>query len=196
MDSFYVSQIFATCSLVVTILCTWQKNRKGILLFLLLDSIFLTISYFFLNAYSGAITNIICIFRNIFFYLKENNEKIDNKYIPILFIIIHIIVGVLSFNSFNSILPIIGSVVFCIAAWQNNPKIVRLGTMIMVFMWLIYDITIKSYVSIITETISLLSAVLAIIKIDILKEYEKYKNISKLISKMSKMRNKILDKIE
>jgi len=169
MNSFYLSQIFATCSLIVTVLCTWQKDRKGIILFLLLDSIFLTISYFFLEAYTGAITNIICIIRNIFFYLKEKNEKLDNKNIPIIFIAIHIILGVLSYKSWNSILPIIGSVIFCITAWQNNSRTVRFGTAIMVLMWLIYDITIKSYVSIITETISFTSAVLAIIKIDVLK---------------------------
>lgn len=194
MSNFFISQIFAMCSLMSTMLCTWQKSRKGILFFLLLDSIFLTISYFLLDAYTGAVTNIICIFRNIFFYLKENNGKVNNMCIPMSFIILHIIFGVISFNSFNSILPIIGSVIFCITAWQDNAKIVRLGTMLMVLMWLTYDITIKSYVSIVTETLSFLSALIAVIKVDILKEYvDKNNSNDKCIDKI---RSKTLDKIE
>lgn len=193
MSKFYLSQIFATCSLIATTLCTWQKGRKKILLFLIFDSIFLAISYSFLNAYTGAITNIICIFRNICFYLKENNKKMNNKCIPMAFVLMHIIIGIFLFDSFNSILPIIGSITFCLTAWQSNAKTVRIGTIIMVFMWLIYDITVKSYISILSETISLLSAILAVIKIDLLKGYEKCRAISKLLGKTN---NKMLDKIE
>lgn len=170
MNMFFISQLFAACSLIATILCTWQKKRKKILMYLLLDSIFLTLSYSCLRAYTGAITNFICIFRNIVFYKKENNKIINQKYTPLFFALLHIMIGIIFFNSINSILPIIGSVIFCITAWQDNPRIVRFGTMLMVFMWLVYDITINSYVSIITETLAFLSAILAIVKMDIIKK--------------------------
>lgn len=182
MNKFILSQIFALFSLIATVLCVWQKKRNGILKFLTLDSIFLTISYFLLNAYSGATTNIICAFRNVFFYLKEKNKKFDKLYILIVFIIFHLAVGIKFYSGINSTLPIIGAIVFCITAWQKNPRIVRTGTAIMVLMWLLYDISIKSYVSIITESISFVSAVIAIIKIDILyNEKNFYKRIKKLI---------------
>ena len=71
-----------------------------------------------------------------------------------------------------SLLPIIAEIIYVIALWQKDVKKIRIGTLLMVILWLIYDIFVKAYPSMITDLIVMSSTIVAIVIKDILKRKE------------------------
>ena len=89
------------------------------------------------------------------------------------FIIGYTIIGFISFDGkIISVLPIIAEIIYVVTLWQKDVKKIRLGTLLMVILWLIYDIFVKAYPSMITDLIVMFSTIVAIIIKDILKRKE------------------------
>lgn len=165
-----LAQISALLANVSLVLSNSQKTRKKILLFLIFNNIFDFIQYFLLNAYTGAFTSIICLFRTYLFN-KKNNSFFFKKYIALYLIItIHIIVTIFTYNGLESIFPLLASVFYAIVLYQDKTKNIRIGSCIMSSMWITYNSIVGAYVSVITESIALISCLIAIYRFDIKKK--------------------------
>ena len=172
MNRFILAQILGVLGASAMILSSWQKTRKKILFFLLFDNIFYFIQYILLNAYTGAYTNIVGLVRLGLFSYKGKNDFFKKNYCLYIICLLYIFVGCLTYNDVSSIFPVISSVIYAIVLWQDNPKLIRIGTTIMLGMWCIYNLLVHAYVGVLTEGIMCISSMLAIIKIDILKNKE------------------------
>ena len=179
MNRFILAQIFGVLGACAMILSSWQKERKRILFFLTFDNIFSFIEYLLLSAYTGAYTNIIGLIRLYLFGKKGKNDFFKKKYVLIIVCLLYILIGTLTYDGIGSIFPVVSSVVYAIVLWQDNSKNIRIGSSIMLFMWCIYNVLVHAYVGVLTEGILFMSSLLAIIKIDILKN-KKVFSISKL----------------
>ena len=169
MNKFILAQIFGMLGATAMIISSWQKERKRILFFLLFDNIFYFIQYVLLNAYTGAYTNIIGLIRLYLFSKKGKNNFFKKNYVLYIIILLYILIGVLTYENYSSIFPVISSVIYAIVLWQDNPKYIRIGTSIMLFMWCLYNLLVHAYVGALSEGIMFISSILGIIKIDILK---------------------------
>lgn len=69
-----------------------------------------------------------------------------------------------------SLLPIFAEIIYVITLWQKNVKKIRIGTLLMVLLWLVYDIFVKAYPSLITDLIVMSSTIIAIYLKDIRKK--------------------------
>lgn len=179
MNTFIISQIFATGSLIVTILSFWAKKKTHIFSFLVLDCVFLILSYMMLHEFSGAFTNSICLFRNLFTIFANSNSKYHKAIYYVLFAIVHSIICVVTFKSPVDLLPLVAALISCIYSYIKDEKYIRIFMATMVFVWLVYDICIGSYVSILTESISFTSALIAITKYNIVPVITKKKLLTK-----------------
>ena len=169
MNRFILAQVFGILGALAMIISSWQKSRKKILFFLLFDNIFYFIQYMLLNAYTGAYTNIIGLVRLGLFSYKGKNDFFKKKYVLFMICLLYIFIGTLTYDGLSSIFPVISSVIYAIVLWQDNPKYIRIGTAFMLFMWMVYNLLVHAYVGALTEGIMCMSSLLAIIKIDILK---------------------------
>ena len=91
----------------------------------------------------------------------------------------YIIIGIITFDGhIISLLPIIAELIYVITLWQKSVKRIRYGTLLMVILWLIYDVIVKAYPSLITDLIVMTSTIIAISVNDFkkkgIKKYEKY----------------------
>ena len=179
MNKFILAQLFGIIGSLAMILSSWQKERKRILFFLLFDNISYFIQYILLHAYTGAYTNIIGLIRLYLFSKKGKNDFFKKNYVLYIVILLYIIIGVLTYENYSSIFPVISSVIYAIVLWQDNPKYIRIGTAIMLFMWCVYNLLVHAYVGALSEGIMFMSSLFAIIKIDILKN-KKILSINKL----------------
>jgi len=177
MNRFIIAQIFGILGALAMIISSWQKKRKKILFFLFFDNIFYFIQYILLEAYTGAYTNIIGLIRLVLFNLKGKNDFLSKKYVPIVICLLYIFIGALTYEGLSSIFPVISSVIYAIVLWQDNPKYIRIGTAFMLFMWVIYNLLVHAYVGALSEGIMFMSSLLAIIKIDVLKNNISFKKI-------------------
>lgn len=115
------------------------KNTKQILLMQTISFLFKSFHYYLLGGISGFVTSFISMLRNIIFYrIKEN------YILTIIFILIYLIIGIVTYNSFYSLLPVIATIVYTLIINYDNPKYLRLGMLFTSITWLIYNIYIIS----------------------------------------------------
>lgn len=169
MNTFILAQIFGLLGALSMILSNWQKTRNKILSLLIFDSIFYSLQYLLLEAYSGAFTNIVGILRIIIFKNKDKYQILQNDYFLFSIIIVYTLIGILTYNGLTSIFPVIASILYSVVLWQDDVRKIRLGTTIMIISWLIYNIVVGAYLSAVIEAILLISSITAIIKLDLLK---------------------------
>ena len=169
MNKFILAQIFGILGACAMIISSWQKERKRILFFLIFDNIFYFTQYILLSAYTGAYTNIVGLIRLYLFGKKGKNDFFKKKYVLYIVCLLYIFIGTLTYDGIESIFPVMSSVLYAVVLWQDNPKSIRIGSSFVLFMWCIYNVLVHAYVGVLSEGILFLSSILAILKIDILK---------------------------
>lgn len=155
-----MAQFLGLIYAIFLILSNYGKTTKQILYLQTISFLFKAIHYYLLGGISGFLTSLISMIRNIIIY------KTKNKTLTIIFIIIYIIIGIITLKSIFTILPVIATITYTIIITKNNPKYLRYGTLITSITWLIYNIYIMSYSTIVLQTIMIISNIIAIIKLD------------------------------
>lgn len=170
---YWIAQGFGILGLLVMVISLFQKNKDRMLGYVVFNGIFFGIEYLLLGAYSGMFSNFFGIFRTYISKEKEKHKNLNKWHILLFFIIGYAIIGFISFDGkIVSLLPIIAEIIYVIALWQKDVKKIRIGTLLMVILWLIYDIFVKAYPSMITDLIVMSSTIVAIVIKDILKRKE------------------------
>lgn len=170
---YWIAQAFGVLGLLVMVISLFQKNKDKMLGYVVFNGVFFGIEYLLLEAYSGMFSNFFGIFRTYVSKEKEKHNNLNKWYVLLFFIIGYTIIGFISFDGkIISLLPIIAEIVYVITLWQEKVKKIIIGTLLMVILWLIYDIFVKAYPSMITDLIVMSSTIVAIVMQDILKRKE------------------------
>jgi len=120
--------------------------------------------YFLLGGYGGAVTNAVGIFRELVFMQRGKHKWASGNAVPVIFIIINWCIGFSTFERPINILPIAASSFCTLALWVSDPKRTKLILAPVSASFLVYDIFIGSWIGVINESISLVSAVIFLIK--------------------------------
>ena len=175
MNLFKLSQLFGILAAFSMFASSWQKTRNKILFYLIFDNIFYFLQYLLLGAYSGAMSNIVGLLRTISFSKKGKNRFYKTNIMLYIIVILHVFVGLVTYDGILSLFPIFASILYAIVLWQDNTTRIRIGTSIVLFMWIIYNFNIQAYISFLAYIVLFLSYLLSIIRIDIYSN-EKLKN--------------------
>lgn len=159
--NFILAQVFAFLSSVCLLFSFWQKNRKQILFFQILDSSFDILQYFLLGAYTGSLISLLGATRAYTF------SKTNNSFFLILFLMLYTISSLITYNGFISIIPLLAALIYTIVTWNKKEKNIRLFSILIFILWFIYDILVKAYVSSITDVTLIISNALAFYKLDV-----------------------------
>jgi len=172
---FIISQILALIGFAVYALSFWQKDRRKILLLEVLECFFHSIHYFLLGAYTGGFLNIIGMARSGSFIYKDKNKFMKTYTLPAIFLLIYVVNAILTWQGFITLLPTAGSIIICLTIWQHNTKNIRRNSVVVQILWLIYGISIGSYMVVASEIALLISTITAIVRLDILHQKPEYK---------------------
>lgn len=176
MEYFIYAQIFGILGAISMLLSSWQKTKRKVLSLLILDNICYFMQYILLGAFTGAFTNIVGLIRTTTFKYKYKYKILSSNIILFIIILIYILTGILTYKDQISVLPVMAAIIYTYTLWQNNIRIIRIGTFIMICACFIYNIAVSAYTSALVEAILLISSLLSIIKNDILKiNYKKEK---------------------
>ena len=134
-------------------------------------NILISIQYFLLEALTGVIVSITNVIRCIIFYNYKKKNKEPSKTFLILFIIIAVVSGILTWQNRFSIIPIIATIIFTYGLWQDNVKITKICTAITAGNWLVYDIVVRAYSGALEFLLEGISAIIAVIRYE--KSFEK-----------------------
>ncbi|MBR2151924.1 MAG: YgjV family protein [Clostridia bacterium] len=148
-----------------------QKSKKGILIFQFFGALFFSVSFFMLNAPTGALLNIIAVVR-AFIYANKEKFRADKKIWLWIFFIIYVVVYLATFLVFDKewsvsnclleLLPVISMTVVTISFSLPKAKHIRYFSLIGCPLWLIYNIFTLSIGGIICESLSIISSITGI----------------------------------
>lgn len=168
-----IGQSIGFVALVVSVFVFQKNKRKSMLLLQMVASFIFMVHYLLLGAITGATMNFINTFRNYIFSQKERWHWASSSFWLYFFISVFIISGLITWQGYISILPIIGMVIGTISFWMNDPRRIRLFSLVSPPLWFIYNFISHSYPGMIVEIINITSIIIGIIRFDIIKKDEK-----------------------
>lgn len=169
MEREIIGQALGIIATIITFI-SYQVNTKNKLLIIQTAATVCTcLSFLFLDASTGFALNIVCIVRNIVFFFQNSRNKL--YYISVVILTVTIVcVGAMSWQGWISLLMIIALGVNTVFISFGNPQLLRKSILVTSTMVIIYNIFVFSIGGIMSETISIISSVIGIIR------YRKTKN--------------------
>ncbi len=169
MVNFVIAQIFGTIALIVLIISFQKNEKKKLLKYQMFSSLLYAIQYAFLGpeAYTGCLMNLTSMIRNFIFKRYEN--KRPPLYLLIIIVALMITLSLISFEGLISLLPMLAMVLYSIAVWNGNLKIVRIADIISCLLYIIYNIVVQAYAGLVATIIEMLGAMVSLYKFNIKK---------------------------
>lgn len=134
-----------------------------ITLFISLGNLMFVIHFLLLGAYTGAILGVIGIIRNfLYMFLIKHNKS--TLLWSILFAVIVIVAGIITWTSILSLLAIIANILAVIIYGIKNAHVIRLLNFPASGCWMAYNICYFSLAGIINETFTLISLIMGEIR--------------------------------
>ena len=158
---YIISQFFALVAMVFGLIAVHQKKKVQLLNFSFLSSFCAMSHYLFLGAWSGTAMKIISTMRNgtaAYEAFKHRTSRI----LPIIFVTFYVVSGIITYESFFSLLPMIANSIFTVAAYMGDIKTIRYVSTVSSLLWLIYNLHILSLVGVVSEAIFITNDFIAI----------------------------------
>lgn len=179
MALYIISQILMGVGLIIDLSSRIMKNKKYILIYMTLASLFYISSYLCLLNPIPAISNACNLFRGIsYLYLDKKNKPFKFYLIPmaIIFSSFAIAIGFLWRNEMDIIMIV--SIVVCTTCLAfKNLLVVRIGLIANSLMWIPYNIYIASYMGAVTNILNVLFVLGAIIYYHVILPKKQVKSI-------------------
>lgn len=163
--TYIISQVFTILTYGLLAVSYYGKSRKSVLIISFLSVVANTIAYILLNAYTGVAMCIVALIRNIIFLIDERkngkSDKIYKKDIVILIILfaISIVSAVFTYNGFYSLLVVFATMIYTYSIWQKKTSIYKILGIPTEFLFVLYNIYIKSIFGVILETILMICSI-------------------------------------
>ena len=146
-----------------------QNTSKKVLLVKLISNVAWALYYFFSKAYMGMCVACVGIARETTFINVNRKGKVGVMCLG-LFACVSVTCSILTWKSVYSILPAVASIVSVFGFYFAIPKLSRCLAIPIALCMGIYDISAAAWVGLANEIITITSAVVGIIYIDIMKK--------------------------
>lgn len=166
---FLASQIVGVFAFSLYLASYWQKDRRKLLTFSIIECVLFAVQYFLLGSMTGAVINLVGIVRSTSFMYKGKNKFLNSYIMPAIIHALYFLNAIFTWEGIITIVPTVASFLKCHTLWQNNTKTIRRNGIPIQIMWLIYGIYLNSYVSIFFQIVLIISIAVAIVRLDILK---------------------------
>lgn len=162
---YIMSQMFVILAALSLGFSYLTKDKKAIMILVTMTSVFYGIEYLLLGAFSGAITNVVSIIRNIWFYEEiRKNKKSSVKSLVVLSLLL-VLCGIITYDNIFSIIPIVATVLFTYSVWQDSNKVYRYLAIPTSIMWIVYNVICGSILGTLAESSMIVFEIIGIIKL-------------------------------
>ena len=161
-------RILGIIALILCVIPFQFKKHKHIVLCKMASELMFAAQYFLLGpaAYTGACLDLISGGRNFLFYKLVEKNKSTTPVI-LLFSAFMIVLGAVTWTGWLSLLPVCAKVISTVSYGMRNEKLLRFITLPSCILWIIYNITVGGWEAMVSDTLSLISILIAIWKFDI-----------------------------
>lgn len=162
-----IAQVVGFLAMFCAIICFQQRDRKRILLWQFIVCSLWTAHFIILGVATGAAINSLQVVRTIIFSRRETNKWAQWPGWVVIFILITVSLGIVTWESPLSLLPVIGTSFSTVSLWMKKPFTIRMLTFPVSVSWGIYDLVSGSFSGACNEVFCIISIIIAIIRIDI-----------------------------
>jgi len=160
--NFIIAQIFGGLSIAASVCSMQFKNRKTILIALLCLNLFSALNLILLGSFSAAYITLFAILEMIVNYLFERKKKSTPKPVVVLYILVNIALGALTFAKPLDLLPLLAAIIFCFTVLTKDEQSIRKLMFLNQSLWLIFDLSVGAYVLVGSNILTLVSTAIAL----------------------------------
>lgn len=140
------------------------KSNKALFLCQMIGCAIFCVQFFIMGAYTGALSLIINIVRNLLLIKIKDWKWVGSKVTMFAILAVSVAVTVYTWDGWISLLPFILVAATTIGYWSNNAQKIRMSQFIGSPCVLLYDILIHSWGGVLNETITLASIIISVIR--------------------------------
>ena len=161
----FVIQLIGFLGLGLSIAAFQFKKHRGIVLCKMSSELVFAIQYIFLGAWTAAVLDGISVIRNMLYtgFVKRGRSTTP---VIIGFGLFVVIVGIVTFDGWLSLLPIGAKLLTTISYGMKNEKLLRFITLPSCIMWSIYNLYVGSLGGALGDCLNLVSLLVAMYKFD------------------------------
>ena len=166
-----MSQILGLIGTLIIVIGMQQKKYKHIVICKIGNEFFASLHYLLLGGYTGMLANLASCLTNGVYYFRIKNGKSTLPF-QIIFAAMFVGIGILSWHGPISIFVVIAKLISSVALGIKNPRTIRILNLISNPCWLIYNIYMGSIIGMTSDSLVILSVIIAVIRLDILHRQE------------------------
>jgi len=163
-----INQGVGMIGLVFAIISFQNNKRNLILVFLGLSQICFITHYALLGVWTAVSMNIVGAARTFFFIFRGRKKWMDSDAVMYVFICLFFIAGILSWQNWLSLLPVMAMAIETFGLWQEAPRKIRFIVIVPRPLWITYNVLHGSYAGVLTELFVVISLITAIMRFDFL----------------------------
>ncbi|MBR2726154.1 YgjV family protein [Candidatus Saccharibacteria bacterium] len=140
------------------------QTRKNILIALLFVNLFSALNFLCLGHLASCL---IDLFGNVMILINNQYEKRDMdvpRLMVMAYIAIDVVLGVLTGNELVDLIVVAASVMYCLTIIMKSEQKIRTSWLIVLIMYLVYDVLVGAYVFALSCILSCISTMIAIIR--------------------------------
>ncbi len=160
----YMVQAIGFLGVALFIVSYQIRSNRALFLCQLVGCIVFCVQFFLMGAYTGAISLIVNIARNLLL-IKSNDWKWAKSQVTLAAIILLLLVmTICTWAGWISILPFVSVAVTSIGYWTQNAQKIRLSQLFGSPCTLLYDILVHTWGGAVCEAITILSIIISIVR--------------------------------
>ena len=158
-----IGQGFGILAIILGFVSYQMRTQRQVLLMQTAVATVFCIHYGMIGAYTALAMNLVCIVRNVVYDYRAR-KQIRSPLIPIIFVVIQVFIGILSWESWYSVFVLLGIGIntYCMSFY--DPQSVRKSILITCPLVFTYDVFAMSVGGAIYEAIAWTSAVIGILR--------------------------------
>ena len=164
---FLIIKLLGTIQLLSCIVVILQKEKKYLLMSMILTNICILLVYCVSNSLAGGTLTAICTVRTVVYYIYSIKEKKIPFMVFLTFAIADLTAALITYNTWCDIFIITGTLIATYITYQSNMKVVRFGYVLNTIAMITFNLLLSAYTSAISEGLFLASTLIAIYKYDI-----------------------------
>ena len=166
-----IAQLLGFLGTIIIVVGMQQKKYKHIVICKIGNEFLSAIHYLLLGGYTGMLANFASCLTNGCYYFRIKKGKSTLPF-QIVFATMFVIIGALSWHGPISILVVLAKLISSVALGIKNPRVIRILNLISNPCWLAYNIYVGSIAGIITDSLVIISVLIAVIRLDVFSKKE------------------------
>ncbi len=164
-----LGHIVGFIALGVSFLSYQMKTRQGVIILQFAVSILMMLQYLFIGAVSGFALNLVCSLRGLC-YCFQHKKLLSGKWVPVFFAVLMVAVSIFSWEGIHSLAMVVGLVFNTLVMGLCSANTLRKSLLFSCTLIIIYNVVAGSISGIVFESASIVSAVIALVRMRKTKE--------------------------